>query len=210
MYEFMGQQRRRSVRGVHGFGALPGDDGCPPMTSRFGIPGGTCFPIFGQPQSASTSCPPGSTPFVDPLGSGVFVCLPAGSPPPIPVPPPAPGVTSCPDGSTGVPPFCFTMPAVPGGAVPPSPGVPTFSSTPCPPGTMGVPPVCIPTQQAQPGGAGPIPAPAPTPAAQAAAPAPSTTPAWLVPVAVGVGALALFALVVRKPHRATPNRRRHR
>ena len=45
-------------------------------------------------------------------------------------------------------------------------------------------------------------------AAQASAAA-APTPAWLMPVAVGVGALALFALFAPKK-RATPNRRRHR
>ena len=216
MYEFMGQQRRRTVRGMRGFGALPGDEGCPPMTSRFGIPNGTCFPLFGAAPSTGPSCPDGSTPFVDPSGSGVFVCMPTGAPPPVPVPAPA-GATTCPDGTTGIPPFCFTMPAAAPPAVMPSvpglPAIPAVPTAPCPPGTFGVQPVCIPVPgAAPPPGAGPPPpvAPKPPPAsmpAPAAAAAASTTPSWVLPAAIGVGVIAAFALLTRKPRRATPNRR---
>jgi len=209
MYEFMGQQRRARRVGMHGFGALPGDEGCPPLASRFGIPGGTCFPIFGGTSASVVSCPPGSSPSMDPLGSGFYVCMPAGAGQPQPVPPPAPspGVLPgpCPTGTIGVPPYCFTMPA---GAPPaPPPAAPPLVKGTCPPGTWGPPGFCVPFQPPP----SPPPAPASTPpVAQAAAAAPSPTPAWLVPVAVGVGALALIAIFAAPKMRATPNRRRHR
>ena len=214
MYEFMGQQRRRAVRGMRGFGALPGDEGCPPMTSRFGIPNGTCISFL--PAANPSMCSAGTTPIVDPGGSGMFLCLPPGSTTPTPVQAPA-GAVACPDGTIGVAPFCFTMPAAAPPAVMPSvpglPAIPAVPTAPCPPGTFGVQPVCIPVPgAAPPPGAGPPPpvAPKPPPAsmpAPAAAAAASTTPSWVLPAAIGVGVIAAFALLTRKPRRATPNRR---
>ena len=138
-YEYVGQPRQRTrtqVRRRRGFGALPsfpGDEGCPPMTSRFGQ-GGDCISIFGGQANA---CPPGSQAWTDPA-TGVFVCIPGGAPTP------APQGGGCPPGTTFMQdPITGLSACIPTGfQVPPAPPqqLPTDVTSGCPAGQIGLPP----------------------------------------------------------------------
>lgn len=185
--------------GYRGFGILPGDEGCPDGSSRFGIPGGDCISLLPPP--GSKSCPDGQTPFTDP-NTGIFVCIPSGAPTPQSVPTPM-TADACPAGSTGIPPFCFTMPSGP---------APVPATGTCPQGTTGIPPLCVPNTVpglpppgAVPGAVpvSPPPAPATPPPAVAAA---SSTPGWVLPAAIGAGVVGLYLVFGKK--KAVPNRRR--
>lgn len=111
-----------------GLGLVPGDEGCPPNTSRFGIPGGQCLTLT---PGTSQTCPPGSTPTPDLLG--FLVCTPGGAAPPLPV-------NTCPDGQMGFPSLGIPCTPIPG-----QPQVAPPSSAPqCPDGQLGWPSLGLP------------------------------------------------------------------
>lgn len=95
-------------------------------------------------------------------------------------------------------------------------GQPPMIPGPCPSGMFGVPPYCFPMGTPLPPGATPPPVAVPAPAPPPPVPPPTTGApaagsdgqAWVVPVVVGVGIVALVGIAVSSRRRATPNRRR--
>jgi hypothetical protein len=167
-----------------GAGPAPLPSGCPSGQIGFPSLGIPCTAIPGQPQSSPPAAPP-----------------------------------QCADGQTGWPLFgipCLAVPTAPQSA--PAPTTPNQ----CPPGQIGWPAQGIPCMSIPVTPTGPItPPPGPRPVSPIIPPPPpatpkpapvvqaSATPKWVVPVAIGVGAVALLAMF-SKPRRARPNRRRHR
>lgn len=191
---------------------------CPPGTMEPWPAAGICITAMSAPAGPSTQpCPPGQ------LGwpQAGIPCTPiSGQPQSAP-----PSVASqCPPGQIGWPQLgipCTAIAGVPG--VPPTPAglpAPQLQSQ-CPPGQvgwpqLGIPCTVIPTS-ATPGA--PPPPVVVTPAAPppAARPAPGKAgvlggglPSWALPAALGVGALIVIGIVMSKPKRATPNRRKRR
>lgn len=181
---------------------------------------------YGLGQVPMLNCPEGQWGSPD-LG---FPCQPLGMPLPVP-PPSSPAVAFCPPGQIGLPPTipCITWP----GATSPVPpqminpcgpdqfgwpqfGIPCMTAVlpgPCPAGTVGIPPNCVsgvPVPQPAPTGPPSPPSPAPPPPVPppSKAAAPVSENKWLVPAAIGAGALVLVLVLAGKPKRTTPNRRR--
>lgn len=199
------------------FSGFAGDcpDGSTLVVDPFGSGLTICMPTGGTPvptPSQQSGCPQGQIGW-PPLG------VPCTQIPGQPQSAPPSAAPQCPDGQIGWPSMglpCIAVPNAPQSA-------PPAAMNACPPGQIGWPPavpcMSIPVLPAAPGT---IPQPSipgvvPTPVPPPPAPAPSSplpavaaggkTPGWVMPVAVGVGAVALVVLL-SKPRRARANRRR--
>jgi len=166
----------------------PASQPCPPGQIGWPQAGIPCTPIPGQPQAAppisAPQCPPGQIGWPQ-LGIPCQVVNVPGAPP-TPAGLPAPQVgAQCPPGQIGWPQLgipCTPIPQAPSGQTPPpvtvTPAAPPPAKRPAPGKVCG--PLTFGCK----------------------------VPSWAVPAALGVGALVVLGVMMKKPKRATPNRRR--